>query len=67
MKTNELREKSEKELKRLLVFEREKLRDLRFKVSQRQLKNLRAVRSIKRNVARLLTMLKEKKGEANSE
>lgn len=60
MKTKELREKSEKELKRFLAIEREKLRDLRFKVSQRQSKNLRAVRSVKRNIARLLTIIKEK-------
>ena len=60
MKIKELREKSEKELKKLLASSREKLRDLRFKVSQRQLKNIREVRLVKRNIAKILTIIKEK-------
>lgn len=66
MKIKELREKTEKELKKLLLSQREKLRDLRFKVSQKQLKNIREIRSIKRNIAKILTVTREKKGKKNN-
>lgn len=57
----ELKLKSETELNRLLVSSREKLRDLRFKVSQNQLKNIREVRMIKKKIAQILTIIKQKK------
>ncbi len=57
----ELKLKSETELNRLLVSSREKLRDLRFKVSQNQLKNIREVRMIRKKNAQILTILKQKK------
>ncbi|NQU83828.1 MAG: 50S ribosomal protein L29 [Parcubacteria group bacterium] len=63
MKTQELREKSENEIKKLLAEKREGLRDLRFKVSQRQLKNIREVRKVKKSIARFLTILKEKESK----
>lgn len=59
----ELKLKSEAELNRLLVSNREKLRDLRFKVSQNQLKNIREVRVIRKKIAQILTLLKIKKTE----
>ena len=62
MKIKELRDKSEKEIKKLLAMEREKLRDLRFKISQKQLKNIREIRVVKKNIATYLTILKEKEG-----
>ena len=57
----ELKLKSETELNRLLVSSREKLRDLRFKVTQNQLKNIREVRMIRKKIAKILTILKQKK------
>jgi len=57
----ELKLKSETELNRLLVSSREKLRDLRFKVTQNQLKNIREVRTIRKKTAKILTILKQKK------
>lgn len=60
MKMKELREKNEKEISKLLARARENLRDLRFKVSQKQLKNIREIRKIKKNIARILTIIKEK-------
>jgi len=56
----ELKAKSETELKKILASSREKLRDFRFKVSQNQLKNIREVREIKKKIAKILTLLKEK-------
>lgn len=57
----ELRKKEGPELKRLLAAEREHLRDLRFRVSAGQLKNVRDVRKARFTVARILTVLIEKK------
>jgi len=60
----ELKLKSEAELNKLLVSAREKLRDLRFKVSQNQLKNIREVRAIRKKIAQIMTLLSQKKQAA---
>ena len=59
MKIKELRQKSELELKRLLAESREKLRDMRFKAAQRQLKKVRDIRVAKKTISRILTILEE--------
>lgn len=61
MDIKEMREKETKELSHLLSDLRKKLDDLNFKVAQKQLKNVREVRNIKRDIARVLTVLKGKK------
>ena len=61
MKINELRQKSEKELKALLQEDREKLRQLRFDLASGKVKNVREIRSKRRDIARILTILKELK------
>ncbi|MDD5289878.1 MAG: 50S ribosomal protein L29 [Patescibacteria group bacterium] len=58
MKIKELKIKSENELKTLLKNEQEKLRELNFKVAQRQLKNIRELRFAKKNIAQISTLLK---------
>jgi len=63
MKIKELRQKSDVELKRMLPELREKLRDMRFKAAQRQLKKVREIRQTKRMIARILTLLHERKNE----
>lgn len=63
----ELRLKSESELQRLLALNREKLRDLRFKVSQNQLKNIREIRQLKKKISKILTLLKEQPKAKKSE
>ncbi len=60
----DLKLKSETELKKLLAVNREKLRDLRFKVSQNQLKNIREVRMLKKRIARISTLISQKKKSA---
>ncbi len=57
MDIKELKTKSKEELKKLLSDNRDKLRDLKFKVANRQLKDIRGVRKIKREIARILTIL----------
>jgi len=57
----ELKLKSATELHKLLNSGREKLRELRFKASQNQLKNVREIRSIKKKVAKIMTLIKQKK------
>ncbi len=57
MEFKELSTKTASELLKLLNLNREKLRDLRFKDSNKQLKNVREIRAIKRLIAKLLTVL----------
>ncbi len=60
MKTKELKSKSEGELKRMLAEAREKLRQLRFDIQLKQSKNVRELRNVKKDIARLMTLLKQK-------
>jgi ribosomal protein L29 len=53
----ELKLKSISELQRLLYLNREKLRDIRFKISQSQVKNIREIRVIKTRIARINSLL----------
>jgi len=60
MDFKELKNKSEGELQRLLAELREKTRDLRFKDSNRQLKDVREIREAKKEIAQVLTVLNNK-------
>lgn len=53
----ELKEKKETELRKLLAEDREKLRDLRFRISQAQTKDVREIRALRLRIARILTAL----------
>ncbi|MBU0732379.1 50S ribosomal protein L29 [Patescibacteria group bacterium] len=55
----ELRGKSKEELDKMLKAQREAVRDLRFKDSNKQLKNVRDLRVAKKEVAKILTVLNE--------
>lgn len=61
MDIKDLLTKNESELQRLLAEQREKLQDLRFKDSNKQLKDVREIREVKTLVARILTILNSKK------
>lgn len=61
MKAQELRNKSEEELHSLLQQEREKLRQLRFDLVAGKVKNIREIRAIKKDIARILTVINEKR------
>lgn len=59
MEIKELRIKNEVELRRLLSELQDKLRDLKFRLSSEQFKNVREIRKTKRTIARIRTLLKE--------
>ena len=61
MEIKEIKEKTKEELKKLLSENREKLRDLEFKIVSKQFKNVRDIRKIKKAIAKILTILQEKK------
>ncbi len=60
MKLNELREQSATDLAKQLEDSRQELFNLRFRLSTKQLVNHREVRRVKRNIARLSTLIREK-------
>lgn len=55
----ELKQKSIGELKELYLSQLEKLKDLRFKIASKQLKNIREIRNVKKEIAQILTILKK--------
>ena len=61
MKLVELRKKTEKELKDMETNLKEKGRDLRFQLAAGKIKNVREIRLTKKSIARLLTVLTEKR------
>ncbi len=61
MKISELRQKSKEELQRLLIENRERLRGLGFDLASGKVKNVREIRGLKKEIARILTLLKGKK------
>ncbi len=60
MKFKELKTKSEKELQKLLGELRTSFRELKFKAGADQLKNIRELRTVKKNIAQVLLLLSKK-------
>jgi len=60
MKISELRQKSQAELERILTESREKLRELRFNLAAGKVKNVREIRKLKKDIAKILTILNTK-------
>jgi len=65
MKIKEIREKNENELKKNLVELRNKLAKMRFDISAKQVKNHRDIRITKKDIARILTLIRQGFGEAS--
>ena len=61
MKISELRLKDETELNKLLAQERNSLRELRFKVASKQIKNFKEIGIRKNNIAWIKSILSEKR------
>lgn len=61
MDLKDLKKLSVKDLKKNLNENREKLRDLRFKISQRQHKDVREFRVVKKTIARIMTLINQNK------
>jgi ribosomal protein L29 len=60
MKASELNKKSKAELERLLFEKKEELRNLNFGIKLRHSKNVRDIRKLKKLIARLNTIIKQK-------
>jgi len=63
MEFKELKTKDEKELQKILAQSREKLRDLRFKDANKQLKSVREIRVVRELIARALTLINKLRAE----
>ena len=62
MKIKDIREKTENELKKDLVELRNKSAKLRFDIAGKQAKNHREIRKVKKDIARILTLLRQGSG-----
>ncbi len=60
MKASELRKKSKGELNKTLQDLYKNLGQLRFKLSSNKVKNVREISQIKKDIARILTIMKHK-------
>ena len=58
MKIAELRQKTKSELEALVRDSREKLRQLYFDLSAGKVKNVREIRRMKKEIARILTLIR---------
>lgn len=61
MEFKELKTKKISELHNILADLRDKSRELRFKDSNKQLKNVRGIREIKKEIAQVLTLINKDK------
>jgi len=59
-KIKEIRTKNDAELKRDLAAMQEKMRELRFKLHSQELKNPKELNVLRKNIAKTLTILKER-------
>lgn len=64
MKTSELRQKTNNDLKQMLQDKQRALATLNFDLASGKVKNIKQVREARRDIARLLTLLRE--SELNS-
>lgn len=60
MKLNELKQVSKDELRQLVKGDKEKLRQMRFDLTAGKVKDVREIRQIKKEIARILTLLNVK-------
>ncbi|MDD5567483.1 MAG: 50S ribosomal protein L29 [Patescibacteria group bacterium] len=66
MKIAELNNKSATELRTMLSEHRTKERELRFRISTKQTKNVREIRKLKKTIARIMMVLHNKKTPAQA-
>ncbi len=57
MEFKEIKNKNLSELNKLLAESRDRLRDLMFKDANKQLKNIREIRQIRKTIAQVLTVI----------
>ena len=61
MKIKELREKNPEELNKMLAEKKESARGLRFAIVSKQIKNNREFRNMKKEIARIMTLINQAK------
>lgn len=61
MDWKELQGKSNEEFEKILASSRNRLRELRFKIASRGVKNVREIRVIRKTIARILTLRRKQK------
>ena len=66
MKKQDFNQKTEKELRDSLIEFRSKLRSLRFDLKLAKLQNTCVIQHTKRDIARIMTILRQKHGETIS-
>ena len=59
MKIKELRQISTEELKKMMKDDREKLRQFRFDLATGKVKNIREIRQVRKDIAKIMTLLKQ--------
>ncbi len=67
MKAKEIREKNVNELEKILKEKRNIAQKLMFDVSVKQMREHRSLRNVKKDIARILTVLEEKRRAENGE
>jgi large subunit ribosomal protein L29 len=67
MKAKELKNQSNKELQKKLADTRAKIAQLNVDYRTKEVKNVREIRSLKRTVARILTIMSEQEKSAQGE
>ena len=67
MKLKDIKAKSDVELQKQLAVSREKLRDLKFKDANKQIKNVKSLNKHKKTIARILTILNERSRNAKTQ
>jgi len=65
MKIQELHQKSDSELKTALNENKEKLQGLKFNLTSGKVKNVSEIRKLRKDIARILTLLKSKIQSSN--
>lgn len=53
----EIKNKSKKDLEEMLSEKQDKLRELRFQTNEAQLKNVRGIRKVRKDIAQILTLI----------
>jgi ribosomal protein L29 len=61
MNIKEIKTKTEDQLQKLLAKSREQVRALRFKDTNKQLKNVKEIKMVKKTIAKILTVLNSNK------
>jgi len=62
MKITDIRKKTDADLKKLLAEFTGKVREMRFKIASKELKNHQEMRAVRKDVARIMTILNQRQG-----